>query len=477
MRDLRMFLQQLEEHGELHRISGANPKHEIGAICELSFENQGPALLFDRVAGHPPDYKLAVNLCSTRRRSLLLLGADPDLPEADFISTWQKRWEAYKPIPPVWVDRGPIFENVKTGSDVDLLQFPVPTWHELDGGPFIGTAHAVIQKDPETGFTNVGTYRAQLHDRNTTGILPGTGKDGWKIMRKYWKEGKNCPVAVSFGPEPLIFHTASGATGCPSNIPEYEYVGFLAGEAVPVVAGPVTGLPISASSEIAIEGEIPPPEEESRTEGPFGEWTGYYMATAIAEPVIRVKALYYRNNPILTGAPPFAPIKGSYHFGLSMRTATGMLARMQKLGLPVKRIASLAVLGATVISVDQQSEDDADRIMRFLDKTNLPSRLLILVDDDVNAEDPSEVLWAVGTRFDPTTGVRVSVTQSDWFFNPLRTMEDRINERDILHKRLILNGCRTFDRIKDFPPVNVFSKERRKEVWEKWDMAGWLPKG
>lgn len=472
--DLRAFLGVLESRGELKRISGADPQFEIGAVAELSFEKSGPALLFDRINGYPPSYRVAVNLCSTRQRSLLALGLDPEMSEPEFQHLGKKRWGSYKPIAPVVVREAPLFDNVKKGKDVDLLQFPVPVWHELDGGPFIGTGSAVIQKDPETGFINVGTYRSQLHDRYTTGILPGTGKDGWKIMRKYWKEGKACPVAVSFGPEPIIFLTASGNTGCPSGVFEYEHAGFLCGEPIPVIEGPVTGLPISAHSEIAIEGEIPPPQEESRREGPFGEWTGYYMATALPEPVVRVKALYYRNDPILFGAPPFKPHRESYAFNLRMPSESGILNRLQKLGLPARRVTNLASLGATVVSVQQETGDDVDRIMRALDKMNMPSRLILLVDDDVDLGDPLDVLWAVGTRFDPTTGVRVSVTHSEWFFNPLRTMEERLQEGPIPHKRLIVSGCRPFDRLKDFAPVNLFSEKRRKEVWEKWKMADWV---
>lgn len=472
--DLRMFLDQLNVCGELKRISGADLRFEIGSITELSFENHGPALLFDRIEGYPPDSRIAVNLCSTKRRSLMALGMEPNLSVDEFMSIWQKRRDNYKPIGPKIVNDSPLLANVQVGEKVNLQQFPVPIWHELDGGPYIGTGVAVIQKDPDSGRVNVGTYRCQLHDRYTTGILAGTGKDGWKIMRKYWAKGSACPVAASFGPEPIIFATASGHAGCPAEVPEYEHAGALCGEPIPVIQGNVTGLPISAHSEIAIEGEIPPPEVESRTEGPFGEWTGYYMATALPEPVIKVKALYYRTDPILFGAPPFKPVRGIYSFSLPMRATSGLLSRLQKQGLPVRRAANFASLGAAVITVNQGSEDDVERIIRALDKIDMPGRLIFLVDDDVDPEDPLEVLWAVGTRFDPTSGVRVSVTHSNWFFNHLRTMEERAQQQAIPHKRLIISGCRPFHRLKDFPPVNVFSDKCREEVWGKWKMADWI---
>jgi hypothetical protein len=86
-------------------------------------------------------------------------------------------------------------------------------------------------------------------------------------------------------------------------------------------------------------------------------------------------------------------------------------------------------------------------------------------------------MWAIGTRFDPITGVRVSVTQSSWLLDPLRTTEQRAGHGPQPYKRLIINGCRPFERLKDFPPVNKLSDARRKETWEKWQMSDWLSKG
>jgi len=310
--DLRKFLEKLEAMGDLKRISGADLQFEIGAISELAFQNHGPALLFDRINQYPPNYRIAANVCSTKKRSLLAIGMDPELAEEEAMGLFKKRWDDFKPIRPVKVHTASVMENIQKGEEVDLLKIPVPVWHELDGGPYIGTGLAVILKDPELGWVNLGSYRLQLHDRYTTGIFSEPANDGTKIMHKYWAQGKACPVAVSLGPEPIIFLTASGCTGCPKGVPEYDYAGFLLGEPIPIVEGPLTGLPISANSEIAIEGEIPPPQAEARPEGPFGEWTGYYMGGSVPEPVIRVKTLYHRTDPILFGASPLKPHDEAY---------------------------------------------------------------------------------------------------------------------------------------------------------------------
>src|SRR5581483_8945996 len=121
------------------------------------------------------------------------------------------------------------------------------------------------------GQVNVGAYRVQLQGKNTLTIFSEPDSDGRGIMEKHWARGESCPVAITFGPEPLLFLSACSTTGGATRrwMEEYEYTGYLAGEPVPVIKGPVTGLPISAGSEIVIEGEIPPPDKESMVEGPF----------------------------------------------------------------------------------------------------------------------------------------------------------------------------------------------------------------
>ncbi|HEY3118598.1 MAG TPA: UbiD family decarboxylase [Chloroflexota bacterium] len=471
--DLRTFLQTVDAYGELKTLRGVALHLEMGAIAEVSHRHDGPALLFEAIPGFPESYRVAANVCSSPRRALLALGMDPNLPEATAAEKFREIWEGFKPVPPRVVNTGPILDNIQTGDDVDLLQFPVPLWHERDAGPYIGTGDAVIHRDPDTGAVNVGTYRVQLHDRRTTGLFTNNGTGGWDIMRKYWAQGKPAPVAISFGPEPLLFASASTANGSPQGSFEYEFTGYLAGEPIPVIEGQVTGLPISANSEIAIEGLVAPPSEVARNEGPFGEWTGYYESSQTPEPVVQVKALYYRNDPIIFGAPPLLHQR-SYFFGLNLRS-TGMLSRFAQLELPVRRIAPIGPYNCTVISVEQQHADDVPRIMEVLAQGAGFSRLTILVDDDVDPADPWDVLWAVGTRFDPDQARTLPFDNRN-MLEPLRRMADldRSNRAPLADRRMIINGCRPFERLADFPPVNRFSEEWGQKVWDKWAMASWL---
>ena len=187
--------------------------------------------------------------------------------------------------------------------------FPTPKWHEHDGGRYIGTGDMVIIKDPDSGWVNVGTYRSCVvgKDRVTLWIIEH--KHGKQIARKYWQAGRPCPVAIVLGCEPATWMAAPSAAK--AGVSEYEYAGALRGAPLEVIRAPFTGLPIPATSEIVIEGEMPSPEEESHAEGPFGEWPGYYTHSG-NECVVRVKRILYRNDPILLGNPPLLPITERY---------------------------------------------------------------------------------------------------------------------------------------------------------------------
>lgn len=476
-KDLRDFIAKLEEEGDIKHVSGAHWDLEMGVISELSFEDQGPALIFENITGYPSEYKVVSNLCSTKRRALMALEWDTGQSLGDAMSYWKGRDAGYKGIAPVTVPTGPIMQNEESGDEINLLRFPSPRWHERDGGQYIGTGDCVVLRDPDDGRINVGTYRLQLHDRCTTGIYQGPGNDEAKIIRKYWQQGKAAPLAATFGQEPVLFLTSSGRLGAPSGVPEYEYAGFLRGEPVEVIEAKLTGLPIPATAEISIEGEVPPPEVESRGEGPFGEYTGYYMGSMVPEPVIRVKKLYYRNNPILLGAPPFKPVQGHYAAPLPMRVVTGLWTRLERAGIRgILAVRDLANVGATFIQVHQEGDDHIEQIIECMAAFPMPQRLTILVDDDINIDDARDVMWAVGTRCEPSTGININTIKTSFIFNPSLTIDERKKKGTYPFSRMIINACRPFNRLNDFPPVNLFSPEMREKARKKWSQVLTGPK-
>jgi 4-hydroxy-3-polyprenylbenzoate decarboxylase len=143
-------------------------------------------------------------------------------------------WETTaKEFPYKVVDSGAILENVEEGDQVDLEKFPVPLWHEEDGGRYIGTGVGVITRDPDTGVPNMGTYRVQLHDRRNVGFYISPGKHSRIHRDKYFAKGEPCPVAMVFGPDPLTYILS--ASEVPRGIYELDYMGAVRGESVPVM--------------------------------------------------------------------------------------------------------------------------------------------------------------------------------------------------------------------------------------------------
>ena len=190
-----------------------------------------------------------------------------------------------------------MLENIRRGKDVDLLAFPTPRWFELDGGRYIGTGSVNITHDPEEGWTNLGTARVMIHDENTVGFYIAPGRHGRIHRDKAFLRGEPFKVAISVGHDPLIF--LAGALEVPYGVCEYDFIGGIRGKPVEVIKGEFTGLPIPASAEIVLEGECVAGNE--KTEGPFGEWTGYYGSSARPEPIVKIHSVMYRNDPIILG--------------------------------------------------------------------------------------------------------------------------------------------------------------------------------
>src|SRR5207248_4780418 len=218
-------------------------------------------------------------------RIALTLGLPLGLSKIDLVETWRRNIKDLRPLPPREVTDGPIFENVRRGDDVDLTIFPTPKWHPDDGGRYIGTGSFDVTRDPDDGWINTGTYRVMVHDKNHVGYYISPGKHGRMHRQKYFDRNEPCPVVMVFGGDPLQF--LASCTELPLGTCEYDWVGGIRQESVKVIRGPVTGLPFPADAEIVIEGFAT--AQDMRTEGPFGEWTGYYGSAEREERVLKVE--------------------------------------------------------------------------------------------------------------------------------------------------------------------------------------------
>ena len=473
--DLREFIEAVRRLGQVKEIHGADWKLEIGALTELlAFQDPSPLLLFDQIPEHPPNFRVAANLLNNAVRSGLTVGMPADTTPIQLVARWKELLKVVKPIPPRLVSRGPILENTQTGAEVDVTIFPTPQWHELDGGRYIGTADCVITREPvEKGWVNLGIYRVQIHDRRTLGLYISPGHHARIMREKYWERGESCPVVVTFGQEPLLFLVAGQSI--PYGLSELDYCGGLRGSPVDVIRGDVTGLPIPATAEIAIEGEVPPPTEQVHLEGPFGEWPGYYAHGAANEPVIRVKKVYYRNDPILCGAPPLRP--PFLVFGVPIGAAA-IWNYLDKADVPDvtgvwSYVGGSAAAGGTpfiVIAVKQRYHGHAQQAgIAALGSRggNYHGRFVIVVDDDIDPSNIQEVVWALATRCDPRTAM--SVIDGCWS-TPLDPAmhPDQRDAGNFVSSRAILNACRPYAWRDRFPPVNVLSPELKEKLVAKW---------
>ena len=279
-KDLREWLRAVESMKQLKTIEGADWNEEMGAITELIYHEGAappPAIMFDKVPGYADGFRALFGAtCSPERMALTLGFPDTVKTGIDLVKTYRKQLKGFQAIPPKIVKDGPVFENIDSGDDVNVLKFPVPKMHELDGGRYIGTACLIITRDPDEGWVNFGAYRVMVHDEKRVAFYISPGKHGNLQRQKYFDRNEPCPVVVCVGQDPLLFLASGNEVGY--GLSEYDYAGGFKGEPIEVVKGRHTGLPIPAHAEIVLEGEAVPGEMQE--EGPFGEWTGYYASSA-----------------------------------------------------------------------------------------------------------------------------------------------------------------------------------------------------
>ena len=464
--DLRTWLSEVERLGQLETLSGVHWDLEIGALNELILEQlpAPPALLFDEVPGYPRGRRVLANMLETVERTALTLNLPADLPTIPFINALRAKLREAKPISPRRVSSGPVLENSQEGNKVDLLQFPTPRWHEGDGGRYLGTALLVVTRDPDTGMENVGCYRVMLQDKDKLGLHMSPGKHGRIHLDKATKAGKPLPVAMVFGQHPLLYVAASMAI--PITVNEYDWASGILGEPIEVLEAPLTKLHIPAFGEIAIEGEIVPGER--LPEGPFGEWPGYYTSANKAEqPVVRVKAVYHRSEPIICGAPPYKPtIHGMYR---SLLRSAFIWNAMEQAGVPEIKAVYVpppAQRFMIVVAIRQKYPGHAKQAAMIACQCQPGAylgRYVVVVDEDIDVTNLNDVVWAMCTRADPATSVDIIRRTWSGPLDPIIPQGEKGH-----NSRMIVDATRPYEWRNDFPAVSAIGLETRKQVEAKW---------
>ncbi len=464
-KDLRGFLAKVEEFGELKKIDGMDWNVEMGAITEILYRERAeksPALLFDKVKDYPEGYRCLYGMLNSPKRFALALGLP--LPKEQglmvLLNAYREKMKGMKLMPPRYVKDGPVMENIMEGDDVDLFRFPVPVHHELDGGRYIGTADAVITRDPDEGWVNSGTYRVQLLGKNTCMLYISQGKQGRIQRDKYLEKGKPCPAVMVVGVDPVLY--AASRYQVPWGTSEFDYAGGLIGEPVEVIEGKYTGLPFPAHAEIVLEGEVLPDKKD--LEGPFGEWHGYYAGGKKEENVFLVKRVMFRSNPILTCAASQKPPHAHLFERCFIRSA-GLWDGLEKAGCP--EIKGVWVHGAgsgrtfNVVSIKQRyygHSRQAGMLASQIPPSAYVGRFLVVVDEDIDPSNIDEVIWAMGSRCDPAQDIEI--TRKCWGsrLDPMTFSDHYYNSK------AVIDACKPYEHIKDFAPVAESSPQLRKTI-------------
>jgi len=417
-RDLREFLRSLESAGELKRVRAAvDPRLEITEICDRTLRRGGPALLFENPAGS--DIALLANLFGTERRVALAMGREdasclreigellaflrqPDPPKG-MRDAWEKLpvFRQVVNMAPRVVNDGDWEQNLLDGDEVDLGMLPIQTCWPDDAAPLV-TWPLVITRGPHKERQNLGIYRMQLIGRNRL-IMRWLSHRGGALDFQEWQRafpGRPFPVAVALGADPAT--TLAAVTPIPDTLSEYAFAGLLRGSKTLLVNTRNSGLQVPANAEIVLEGVIH--TDDHADEGPFGDHTGYYNEVE-RFPVFTVERMMFRDSPIYhstyTGRPPDEPaVLGAALNEVFVPILQRQFPEIVDFYLPPEGCS----YRLAVITMKKQYPGHAKRVMMaawsFL-RQFMYTKFLIVTDDDVNARDWKDVIWAITTRMDP----------------------------------------------------------------------------
>jgi UbiD family decarboxylase len=478
IQDLREWLARVERIGELVRIAEpVDRDEEMSAISYLVAKQQpSPAVLFERAKGFDNSRvgaKLLWNILGpSLKRVAMTLEEPAGTPTVELIRRTKDKLKLRIPPREVARSKAPVYENSMIGKKVDLDQLPIPRHWPLDGGRYAGTADAVITRDPDSGYLNIGTYRMMLHGKAQVGLYLSPGKDARLHITRAWQQGKPIEVAAAWGIDPLFMMV--GSQTFPKNVSEYEFAGGIKGEPIPVVRGTTTDLLIPANAELVIEGVIRP--ESVKAEGPFGEFPGYYGRPEAGCPLVDVTAIHHRTAPILTNAlmADYPSCEQSGFFSV-IRSAK-IWDDLDKLGIPgiqgvYAHPAAAGGFGMTVISLEQRHAGHAAQVLALA--AQVPggayyTKWIIAVDEDIDPTDMDQVIWAMASRCHPIDDIDIlRNTWSTWLDPTQNPPENRP-----YGSKALINACKDHRHLPVFSKRTALRKSMYDQVAHRWTKLG-----
>ena len=480
-RNLQEFIQALDEAGELKRVTTeVDPHLEVTEIADRVMKQPkgGAALLFENVKGS--EFPLGINLFGSDRRMGMALGVESLDEIGDRLSEMLKlevpdslmgklamlpMLKEMASFPPRGVRSGACQEVVLQGDDIDLSALPVITCWPDDGGPYI-TLPLVITKDPENGIRNVGMYRMQVLDRNTTAMHWQRHKVGARHFELAKRKGERMEVAVALGGDPATMFSATAPL--PPVIDEFIFTGFLRRRPMELVKGVTVDLEVPAEAEIVLEGYVDP-SEDLILEGPFGDHTGFY-SLADYYPAFHVTAVTMRRNPVypttIVGKPPME----DYYLGHATERIFLPLTRLIMPEIVDYHMPAEGIFHNLVfVSIDKSFPGHAYKVMNGLWGAGqmMLAKVIVIVDKDVNVQDPQEAWWVALNNIDPQRDVRFTPGPVD--------VLDHASSSFTFGTKMGIDGTKKwpeegFDR--EWPEKIVMSNDVREKVDRLWSSLG-----
>ena len=412
-KDLRDFMKALEKDGDLLRVrEEVDPRLEITEVLDRAVKEGGPAVLFEKVKGY--SVPVLGNVMGTHRRMFKALGissydeVDQRINAFFDVKQPQGLLDKLKMLPqlaelasfmPKAVKSGPCKDVILKKGQFDLTRdLPVCTCWPEDGGPFI-TLPMVFTKDRLSGKRNCGMYRMQVYDAASTGMHWQVHKQGAKHARQALRAGEKIEVAVAIGSDPATYFC--GAMPLPDDVDEMLLAGFIRKSAVEMVPCETVDVEVPANSEFVLEGWVDP--AELKREGPFGDHTGYY-SLADDYPVFHVECVTRRKDPLyvhtIVGRPPMEDAFMGYAIE---RTTLPLLKRQMPEVTDMHMPAEGVFHNLMILAIDKQYPGHARKVMHAIWGLGqaMFTKVVIVVDRDVNVQDMSEVAWRVLANIDP----------------------------------------------------------------------------
>ncbi|MBI4594621.1 MAG: UbiD family decarboxylase [Candidatus Rokubacteria bacterium] len=387
--DVRSFIAAYERAhpGDVVRITEpVGIEHDVMAVVlEYERRRRFPILLFEQVRGH--DIPIVANVVASRRALAFAL----DVPEHRLAAEYAQRIK--ERIKPVVVPDPPFRHRVLTGDAVDLTTLPIPVYFPGDAGRYL-TAGMLVARDPETGVETEGYHRFQLKGRDRMGVSLHSRRRMFEYQRRAEAAGRPLPCAIVLGLHPLV--SMGSLAYPPPDIGKFEVVGGLLGEPLEIAPCATLDLHVPASAEIVIEGEILPHVREP--EGPFGEFTGYFSRRS-TEHVFVAKAIAMRERPwfqsIGSGrAGDHITTLGLVREAEIMNALARVIPNVTGVHVPLSGTSSFTAY----VAIKQSRPGEAKHVIPIVLGVDHYLKLVIVVDDDIDVFDESDVLWAIATR-------------------------------------------------------------------------------